>query len=100
METEDIQPRSPEMQENIDQLVEANPEALLADGFDAAYIGHVSAMNSTTVAVYDARRCVEVLENRGMTYDEALEFFDFNVAGAYVGESTPLYVWTVDRAYR
>jgi hypothetical protein len=25
-----------------------------------------------------------------MTYDEAIEFFDFNIAGTYAGEHTPL----------
>jgi hypothetical protein len=27
-----------------------------------------------------------------MNYDEADEFLDFNVAGAYVGESTPAFM--------
>jgi len=25
-----------------------------------------------------------------MTYDEAIEFFDFNIAGLYAGERTPM----------
>ena len=27
-----------------------------------------------------------------MSRDEALEFFDFNVSGAYVGENTPVFL--------
>jgi hypothetical protein len=30
----------------------------------------------------------------GMDYDEAYEFFEFNTLGAYVGEQTPVFVWT------
>jgi hypothetical protein len=26
-----------------------------------------------------------------MSYEEAQEFFDFNIEGAYVGERTPMY---------
>jgi hypothetical protein len=26
-----------------------------------------------------------------MDYEEAVEFFDFNVVGAYVGDNTPLF---------
>jgi hypothetical protein len=27
-----------------------------------------------------------------MTYEEALEFYDFNIGSAYVGEQTPIYI--------
>jgi hypothetical protein len=27
----------------------------------------------------------------GMTYDEAVEFFEFNVLGAWVGDETPAF---------
>ena len=27
-----------------------------------------------------------------MSYEDAVEFFDYNVAGAYVGESTPIFI--------
>lgn len=27
-----------------------------------------------------------------MSYDEALEYFEFNVLGAYMGEKTPIWV--------
>jgi hypothetical protein len=30
-----------------------------------------------------------------MTYDEALEFFDFNVACAYVGPGTPIFIQSI-----
>ncbi len=29
-----------------------------------------------------------------MTYEEAVEYFDFNIAGSYMGEYTPLYLET------
>ena len=31
-----------------------------------------------------------------MSYEEAVEFFDFNVEGAYMGKGTPMYIETFD----
>ena len=44
-------------------------------------------------AVYSEEKVLEVLVKRdGMTYEEAIEFFDFNIRGAYMGEQTPMYI--------
>ena len=67
-------------------------EALVADGFDEAIIGMARQFNQTLV-VYDEDKCLSILMERdGMTEEEAIEFFEFNVVGAYVGEGTPVYV--------
>jgi hypothetical protein len=34
---------------------------------------------------------------QGMSHEEALEYFDYNVKGAYMGEKTP--VWVDDMMY-
>lgn len=79
----------------IDELREANPEALLADGLDEALIGYTINTHSRHVAVYSAQKCVEVLMRRdGMTHDEADEFLEHNTYCAYVGKDGPLYVRT------
>ena len=71
---------------------EYNEDALVADGFDLALIGFVEGCNRAPVALYDRNKCIDILINRdGMSYEEAVEFFDFNVVGAYVGDNTPLF---------
>jgi hypothetical protein len=35
---------------------------------------------------------VEMLEEDGMSSEEAWDYLEYNVFGAYVGEGTPLYV--------
>jgi hypothetical protein len=30
-----------------------------------------------------------------MTHSEAIEFFEYNISGSYLGESTPLYVTSI-----
>ena len=65
---------------------------ILADGLDEAFLG-IDDSDDQPRAVYSADKCVEILA-RDMTHEEAWEFFDFNVLGAYVGPQTPLYIRT------
>ena len=69
---------------------------LAAVGFEKALLGYawLKQLGDATVAVYDRNKCIDILiERDGMSYEEAVEFFDFNVEGAFVGEHTPVYVY-------
>lgn len=76
----------------IDKIVEWFPEDefLIADGFNDAIIGVDS--NSIRL-IYSVTKCIEIL-SKDMDEEEAVEYFDFNVRGSYVGERTP--IWCVD----
>jgi hypothetical protein len=65
------------------------------DGFDAAIVGLVERFGMGPVVLYDRQKCIEVLLGQGMDHDGAEEYFDFNVAGAWVGEGTPAFVTLV-----
>lgn len=65
-------------------------EALLADGFDDALIGQD---RETGRAVYSTHKMIDILVERDdMSYDDAVEYLEFNTFCAYVGEMTPLYI--------
>ena len=65
---------------------------LLADGFEEALIGYGYRFNYP-VAVYSRAECIDILMFDGiMDYEEATEYFDFNVVGAYAGESTTVFL--------
>ena len=66
----------------------AESELLLADGFEAAIVGIAEGCGRSPAVVYDREKCVAILMDR----DEAEEFFEFNVAGAYVGAGTPVFL--------
>jgi len=70
------------------------------DGYDEAIIGPASIWRSNTrvdVLVYDAELIRKILMNRdGMDAEEAREFIEFNIEGAYIGEDTPVLVWSND----
>ena len=70
---------------------------LFADGFDDAIVGVGSAFGGDLCVIYDADAIVESLMKQGMDYAEALEFYDFNIAGAYVGEQTPIFMHKIER---
>jgi hypothetical protein len=81
---------SPEEIKN--QLSAENEDALTADGFDAALVGITYQFGRPPVACYDYEKCIKILMERdGMDQDDAIEFFEFNTVGAWMGESTPVF---------
>jgi len=67
-------------------------DLMFADGLDEAILG-VAERDGTNVVVYDIQRIVEILRKRdGMSTEDAEEFFDFNIARAYFGSCTPMYL--------
>jgi len=51
----------------------------------------------TSVLVYDAEVIRNTLMERdNMEADEAREYIEFNIEGAYVGPDTPILVWPDD----
>jgi hypothetical protein len=79
----------------VEELFEwMDEQVLLFDGMDEALIGWARPMNSPTLAVYDYNLMVEEMMRRdGCTMDEAVEFVDFNVVGAYMGPETPIVMY-------
>lgn len=71
------------------QIADSNPEAIIWDGFDTALLG----ITSEGKAVYDISQMKHTLMTRDqMSEEDALEYLDFNVIGAYVGEFTPIHI--------
>lgn len=66
-------------------------EFLFADGYDKAIIGIAPEPNGALRVCYDTNKVIKILM-RDMNYEDAIEFFDFNIAGAYVGKNTPLFI--------
>ena len=66
---------------------------LKADGFDKAFLGVAQRFGQEDIIAYDKDECIAILCRRdGMTYEEALEFFNNNVIGSWVGEKTPIFI--------
>jgi len=74
----------------IDYILEnySDENILSADGFDDAILG---IDNKNMRLIYSIKKCIEILVSKGMSKDEASEYFYFNVEGAYVGEKTRIW---------
>ena len=67
-------------------------DLLFADGFDSAIIGVADGHDSGRV-VYDYEKMIEAcMKEAGMTYEDSVEWIEFNTISAYVGRNTPIYV--------
>ena len=72
------------------------PEVLLMDGFDEAFIGYSQRGNEPCLAVYSWSLIVDVCVKRdGMTAEEAVEYVDYNCVWAWAGDRTPIIVMPI-----
>ena len=73
---------------------------LKIDGHDDAVIGPAVIWGNgerISVLVYDAEAIrTKLIERDGMDADEAREYIEFNIEGAYMGPDTPILVWPDD----
>ena len=72
---------------------------LKIDGHDDAILGLALVWRGGSLCnalVYDAEKIRENLVKGGMSSEDAREYIEFNIEGAYVGEHTPVLVWTQD----
>jgi hypothetical protein len=65
---------------------------VLANGFEQAFLGLMSRVGEEDVACYDLEAVLASYQRDGMTRDEAVEFFEVNVLGAWVGPRTPCFL--------
>jgi hypothetical protein len=81
---------------NRDKLAEEFDEDLLfldpPEQFDPCIVGVASRCGMDSVVVYDQAKVIESLVQDGMEKEDAIAFFDYNIAGAYVGERTPMFL--------
>ena len=77
----------------FEELADINPEALLVDGLNEAVIGFGHQFTSAPVAIYDYDKCIEIfMRDIGWDHEEAMEWMQFNVIGAYMGTGTPIFM--------
>ena len=69
---------------------------LLIDGHESAILGFATRCGQPTIAVYDYTKIVSNLQKEGMSEEDAIEYVEFNIVGAWVGEGTPALIVPVD----
>lgn len=77
----------------LNEIIETYPdyEFLIADGFDHCIIGYDYGIGDPIRLIYSVKKILETLVEEGMDEIDAIEHFEFNIRGGYVGEKTPIW---------
>lgn len=67
-------------------------DLVTVDGFDEAIVGVVERIGLIAVC-YDRSKVIKILM-RDMNEDDAWDYYNYNIVGAYVGEATPVFLDT------
>lgn len=65
---------------------------MLFDGLDDAIMGISTVYTRPTRIVYSYNKIIEILM-RDMPYEDAVEYFDFNISCLWAGEGTPAILY-------
>lgn len=86
---------TPMKADEIKNMAEEQDMTLMfMDGYDDCVIGLATTFGNDGSVAYSVDKIInKLIEQDNMSSDEAYEFFDFNMAGAYVGEKTPVFVY-------
>ena len=75
----------------IKKAMGEDEKILLADGLENAFMG-IGRQFTHPVAIYSYRKTIKILMKQGMDREEAIEYFDYNIAGAFVGDQTTVFL--------
>ena len=88
------------MNKIIEDLSKLNPNAIIYDGLDDALITIVENEEGKLVALYNSNKIIKLLTS-DMSEEEAVDYFYYNISGAYLGENTPmlteLKMWLLEK---
>ena len=84
-----------ENRQMVDEYFHNNDqEVMFMDGLDEAIIGIAQQFTNDALVAYSLTKILEVLMSGedGMSHEEAMEYFSFNIQGSWMGEGTPIIV--------
>jgi hypothetical protein len=80
----------------LDLIEEVVPDAMLMDGHDNALIGYIDRFGSEPVACYDYNMVIKNLVDDFDDYEAAVEWYEYNMYGAWMGDGTPCFLMRPD----
>jgi len=86
------------LEEIIGILEDAGANAMALEPreeYDSCIAGIGWRTASDPVLVYDRAKILEFLQTE-MTEEEAIEHYEFNIVGSWVGDGTPIFVELID----
>ena len=90
-----------EFLEGLAMIYGEDVETMMMDvTLDEAFIGIATTFGEKIRAVYDINKVIDLLQRQGMSYEEAEEYFDYKIVGAYEGEQAPIFMHTMFLPHR
>ena len=84
-----------ELREWVDNISGNSDEPLLlADGFEDCILGVINRFGSEPHICYHMPSVLKRIQADGLTEEDALEHFNYNVIGAWAGDATPAFLDT------
>ena len=68
----------------------------LGEDYDKCILGVADRIGMEPCVVYDRAKVIQVLMDGGMDAENAEEFFEFNMAGSYMGKHTPMFLYPLE----
>lgn len=75
-----------------EMLMEFAEESIVLDGFDDCIVGLTEEFGNGPRVLYSVKCIVTKLQGDGMTEEEALEYYHYNILGAFMGEQNPIFL--------
>lgn len=77
------------MEENCDEAV------IRLEGLDDALVGWANPWDTSGITptrlIYSAAKCIKIMmDNQGLSEDDAIEWLSYNTENCYLGEHTPI----------
>ena len=78
-----------------DYINEIAEGAIILDGLDDAIIGVIEEFGRDNRILYSKNKIIEILSERdAMNWEEAEEFYGYNILGLYAGEQNAVFLIT------
>lgn len=61
------------------------------ESFNNSIVGIADEWREYPVVIYSKSKMIDEMILKGYTFDEAVEFLEYNVWGAYLGDGTPIF---------
>ena len=81
----------------MNKILEQYEGLVRMEGFDDCILGVSTRFGQEPIVAYNYDKVIERLMGDGMTHEEAIEFFEFNQIGSWVGDRTPCFIKTIAR---
>lgn len=61
------------------------------ESFNNSIVGIADEWREYPVVIYSKSKMIDEMILKGYTFDEAVQFLEYNVWGAYLGDCTPIF---------